>query len=423
MSQGRVTKRFVHKKQKVGEDNLKIFHLSDLHIGKQLHYYNLKENQRAILQQIIDKAEEYRPDAILICGDIFDKSVPSAEAYTIFDEFLNKLADVKPQIPVLIIAGNHDNPHRLAYAGEFLEKHGIYVSVLPPQKEEEHIRKVELEDAWGKVNFYLLPFLKPGHVRHLFAEGTVTDYNSAIRELLCRDGIDKEQINQEERNVLLSHQFYVNGKEQPMACDSEQWTAQVGGLDSIEASVAEHFDYVALGHIHGAQKVKSPHIRYCGTPLKYSVSEEKHEKSITLVTLEEKGKEPLIETIPLLPMQEVRTEKGLLADILARATEENCHDFISVTITDEKEPYHPMEQLEEKYDCILELRVDNQRTRSIAELPETGEFQMNPLEVFQSFYQDMHGQSMSEEEEVWLKHILGETDNDSEGEQIEEKQM
>lgn len=389
---------------------MKFFHLSDLHIGKQLHYYNLKENQRAILQQIINRAEEYRPDAILICGDIFDKSVPSAEAYTIFDEFLNKLADIKPQIPVLMIAGNHDNPQRLSYAGAFLEKHGIYVSVLPPQKEEEHIRKVELQDEWGKVNFYLLPFLKPGYVRHLFQEGVVTDYNSAIRELLHRDGIDKEQIPMEERNVLLSHQFYVNGKEQPQVCDSEQWTAQVGGLDSVEASFVEHFDYVALGHIHGAQKVRNSHIRYCGTPLKYSVSEEKHEKSITLVTLEEKGTEPVIEIIPLLPMQEVRTEKGLLSEILERATEENCHDFISVTITDEKEPYHPREQLEEKYDFILELRVDNQRTRAFAELPENEEFQMSPLEVFHSFYQDMRGQTMSEEEEIWLKRILGDTE-------------
>lgn len=389
---------------------MKFFHLSDLHIGKQLHYYNLRENQRAILQQIVNKAEEYRPDAILICGDIFDKSVPSGEAYSIFDEFLNKLADLKPQIPVLIIAGNHDNPQRLSYAGAFLEKHGIHVSVLPPQTEEEHIKTIVLQDQWGKVNFYLLPFLKPGYVRHLFEEGVVTDYNSAIKELLSRDGIDQEQINKEERNVLLSHQFYVNGTDKPEVCDSEQWTAQVGGLDSVEASLVEHFDYVALGHIHGAQKVRNSHIRYCGTPLKYSVSEEKHEKSITLVTLEEKGYEPIIETIPLLPMQEVRTEKGLLSEILERATEENCHDFISVTITDEKEPYHPREQLEEKYDCILELRVDNQRTRAFAELPESEEFHMNPFEVFCSFYQEMRGQTMSAEEELLLNEILGNTD-------------
>lgn len=388
---------------------MKFFHLSDLHIGKQLHYYNLKENQRAILKQIVKKAEEYRPDAILICGDIFDKSVPSGEAYTIFDEFLNDLANLNPKIPVMMIAGNHDNPQRLAYANSFLEKHEIYVSVLPPQQTEEHLKKVEFSDEWGNVNFYLMPFLKPGYVRHLFEEGTITDYNSAIRELLKREGLSKEQLDDNSRNILLSHQFYVNGTQEPEVCDSEQRTFQVGGLENVDVSLVEHFDYVALGHIHGAQQVKSPHIRYCGTPLKYSVSEEFHKKSITMVALGGKGREPEITTIPLTPIQEVRREKGLLSEILARATEGNCHDFISVTITDEKEPYHPKEQLEEKYDYILELRIDNQRTRSMAELSVTEEFEMNPMEVFQTFYQEMRGQTMSPEEMEWLQNVLAET--------------
>jgi len=225
---------------------LKFFHLSDLHIGKQLHYYNLKENQKAILGQIVERAAEYRPDAILICGDIFDKSVPSGEAYTIFDEFLNKLSDLEPQIPVLMIAGNHDNPQRLSYAKAFLEKHKFYMEVFPPAAQEEHIKKVTLTDAWGKVNFYLLPFLKPGYVRHLFEEGEITDYNSAVAKLLVRDGLDAEYIGNDEygkveRHVLLSHQFYVNGSTQPEVCDSEQRMLQVGGLDSVDVSLVEHF--------------------------------------------------------------------------------------------------------------------------------------------------------------------------------------
>lgn len=391
---------------------MRFFHLSDLHIGKQLHYYNLAENQREILKQIVQRAREYRPDAILICGDIFDKSVPSGEAYTIFDEFLNELAGLEPRIPVLMIAGNHDNPQRLSYARAFLERHEFYLSVLPPREEGERLKRVELSDEWGKVNFYLLPFLKPGYVRHLFEEGVITDYNSAIRELLIREGLDGEHINKGERNVLLSHQFYVNGGEEPELCDSEQRGVQVGGLDSVEASLVEQFDYVALGHIHGAQKVKHPYIRYCGTPLKYSVSEEHHEKSITLVTLGEKDMEPVIETIPLVPWQDVRRERGLLSEILDRATEENCHDFISVTITDEKEPYHPMEQLEEKYDSILELRVDNQRTRAFTELPETEGFRLSPTEVFAGFYQEMRGQPMSEEEEAFMQQIFSQSEEE-----------
>lgn len=382
---------------------MKIFHLSDLHIGKQLHYYNLKENQQAILSQIVALAKEHRPDAILICGDIFDRSVPSGDAYTIFDGFLQELAGLTPQIPVLIISGNHDNPQRLSYASAFLEKHQIYLSASAPSHPEEHLRKVVLKDVHGEVNFYLLPFLKPGYVRHLFEEGAVTDYETAVREVLGREGIDFRR-----RNVLLSHQFYTNQGQAPQCCDSEQAVLTVGGLDNVDASVVEQFDYVALGHIHGAQMVKSPHIRYCGTPLKYSVSEEFHKKAITMAELGAKGQEIKITSIPLRPIQEVRRERGLLKEVLGRATRENCHDFISVTLTDEKEPYRPKEQLEEVYDSILELRVDNTRTRRMLEAEGEGSVLLHPMEAFREFYQEMQGQPMGSEEEGIIASILEE---------------
>lgn len=380
---------------------MKIFHLSDLHIGKQLHYYNLKENQQAILHQIVERAQEYAPDAILICGDIFDKSVPSAEAYTLFDEFLNELSEYVPQTSVLMIAGNHDNAQRLNYASSFLEKHHIYVAVLPPQQENEHLKKIELQDEWGTVNFYLLPFLKPGYVRHLFEEGVVIDYESAVREILAREKIDDTQ-----RNVLLSHQFYTNGGTKPELCESETAVLSIGGLDNIDVSVIERFDYAALGHIHGAQMVKSPHIRYCGTPLKYSVSEEHHKKSITMVTLGKKGEEPVIETIPLIPIQEVRREKGTLKEILQKAIPENCHDFVSITMTDEKEPYNAKEQLEEVYDHILELRIENSRTRELMEGKDELDIRLQPMEIFRSFYEEMNQQTMSLEEERLVSKII-----------------
>ena len=189
---------------------MKIFHISDLHIGKQLHYYSLNEEQRYILSRIVDKAEEYRPDVILIAGDIYDKSVPSGEAYEIFDEFLNNLADIQPSIPVLIIAGNHDNAKRLKYAGAFLEKQNIYISVLPPQEKNEFLKKVILKDEYGEVNFYLLPFTKPGYVKHLFGDGEIQDYSSALKAL-----IEREQIDWSKRNVLLAHQFFVSGGQEP----------------------------------------------------------------------------------------------------------------------------------------------------------------------------------------------------------------
>jgi exonuclease SbcD len=338
---------------------MKFFHISDLHIGKQLHFYNLRDNQIEILNQIVAKAKEYHPDAILIAGDIYDKSVPSAEAYTIFDQFLNNLSDITPSIPVLIIAGNHDSAERLSYASAFLERHNIYISVLPPQTEEEYLKKVVLKDAYGEVNFYLLPFTKPGYVRHLFEEGSITGYDKAISAL-----IEREQIDYSGRNVLLSHQFYVSGDKLPQICDSEQVYLSVGGIDSIDIAAVSQFDYVALGHLHGPQQIGEKKIRYSGTPLKYSVSEEKHRKSITLVTLGEKSEEISIEQLPLTAIQEVRREKGTLSEIISRTTPENCHDFISITLTDETDLYKPKEQLEEYYDFILEVKIENSRTKA-----------------------------------------------------------
>lgn len=382
---------------------MKIFHLSDLHIGRQLYNYSLRDNQQAVLSQIVKQAGLHRPDVILICGDIFDRSVPSGEAYTIFDRFLQELSELSPQIPVLVIAGNHDNAQRLNYASSFLEKHRIYVSVMAPTRPEEHLKKIVLEDDWGEVNFYLLPFLKPGYVRHLFEEGTVTDYESAVREILLR-----EEIDYSKRNVLLSHQFYTGTGQETQTCDSEQSVLMVGGLDNIDVSVVEKFDYAALGHIHGPQKVKFPHIRYCGTPLKYSVSEEHHKKSITMAALGQKGEEIRIETIPLEPVYDVRRERGLLQEIIRRATQENRRDFVSVTLTDEKEPYHPREQLEEVYEHLLEINIDNTRTRNLLEIQEESCSFLSPMEAFRGFYQEMQGQPLGEEEERLIGEVLEE---------------
>lgn len=380
---------------------MKIFHLSDLHIGKQLHNYSLKVNQEDILKKIVKKAEELRPDVIVIAGDIYDKSVPSAEAYTIFDDFLNQLSDLRPAIPVLIIAGNHDSAERLRYASGFLKKHHIFISVLPPASKEEYLQKITLNDNYGEVDFYLLPFLKPGYVRHLFEEGIVTSYETAVQAVIERENIDYSR-----RNILVAHQFFVNGGQEIELSDSEQTSFSVGGIDSVDVSIIDSFDYAALGHIHKAQSVSKPWIRYCGTPLKYSVSEENQEKSITMVTISEKGKEPVVETIPLTPILDVRKEKGLLIDIINRADANNCHDYVSVTITDEIDPYRPKDQLEEVYDNILEILVDNKRTQ--ARLNEVnGETTiLSPLAAFEEFFKEMQRSAMSQKEEEIMQEIV-----------------
>lgn len=443
---------------------MKFFHLSDLHIGKYLNGYSLKENQESILSQIVCLARRERPDAIAICGDIYDKSAPSGEAYGIFDRFLQELSEIRPQIPVLIIAGNHDSPERLAYASSFLEKHRIHISVFPPQSREEYLKKITLEDEYGPVVFYLLPFLKPGYVRPLFGEGAIDGYESAVREVLNRERIDPSI-----RNVILSHQFYAGSKDGPETCESETAVIVAGGLDRVDASVLYGFDYAALGHLHGAQSCGRKSVRYCGSPCKYSVSEERHRKAVTVVTLGEKGEEPKVEFLPLYAPRDVRRVRGTLEEVLSAAGADEhgsaaspvgllppdaapplvqssdvpslydgispsaaaltpspddqtagqsngsdsgrfvCHDYVSVTITQEDEPYRIRELLEERYDHLLELRFDNERTRRRLR-EEGGEMSLlQPLEAFRQFFEAVRREPLSEAQERIMERLIQET--------------
>ena len=407
---------------------MKLFHLSDLHIGKLLCGYSLRENQEAVLSQIAGYAKAEHPDAILICGDIYDKSAPSGEAYVMFDRFLEALSEIRPRIPVLIIAGNHDSPERLSYASSFLERHSIYLSVFPPVSKDEFLKKIELADEYGPVDFYLLPFLKPGYLRPLLPDGSALSYEEAVRFLLSREKIDPKR-----RNVILSHQFYTAGQSEPETCDSEAAVAMAGGLDKIDVSVLDAFDYAALGHLHGSQRVGRESARYCGTPYKYSVSEERHHKAVTVVELGEKGEEPRLYFLPLSGLQDVRRLRGTLEEVLGAAESAApsasagqpaasggqpsvpsassgvCHDFVSVTITDEQEPYRIRERLEERYDHLLELRVDNARTRArLAESGTENDPAPEPMEAFRQFYETVNHTPLPEEGERIMKGLVRE---------------
>ena len=380
---------------------MKFFHLSDLHIGKQLHRYNLKEDQQVILKEVITYAKELRPDAIVIAGDIYDKSVPSAEAVNVFDEFLTDLSEITPEIPILIISGNHDSPDRLTYASEILKRHHIYLAGNVPERPEEHIEKVTLHDAYGEVNFYLLPFMKPAYVKNIFVDGTPETYSDAVKEIIKREKIDYK----DKRNVLVSHQFYVGEKaESPETCDSEVFS--VGGIDNVDIGSVKEFDYVALGHLHGAQCIGKPEIRYCGTLLKYSVSESTQNKSLTVVTLKAKGEKPEIENYPLHPLRDVRKKKGTLDEIIKEAQETEKDDYISITLTDEIDPYKPKEQLERIFSHILEIRVDNQRTRTKLKEMDEELVMKDPFTSFAEFYKEMQGREMNGEEETIMKEIF-----------------
>ena len=380
---------------------MKFFHLSDLHIGKQLHRYNLKEDQQVILKEVITYAKELRPDAIVIAGDIYDKSVPSAEAVNVFDEFLTDLSEITPEIPILIISGNHDSPDRLKYASEILKRHHIYLAGNVPERPEEHIEKVTLHDAYGEVDFYLLPFMKPAYVKNIFVDGTPETYSDAVKEIIKREKIDYK----DKRNVLVSHQFYVGEKaESPETCDSEVFS--VGGIDNVDIGSVKEFDYVALGHLHGAQCIGKPEIRYCGTLLKYSVSESTQNKSLTVVTLKAKGEKPEIENYPLHPLRDVRKKKGTLEEIIKEDQETEKDDYISITLTDEIDPYKPKEQLERIFSHILEIRVDNQRTRTKLKEMDEELVMKDPFTSFAEFYKEMQGREMNGEEETIMKEIF-----------------
>lgn len=378
---------------------MKFFHLSDLHFGRQLHGYDLYEEQHGFIMQLARYLEEEKPDAVLVSGDIYDKAVPAGQAVTLLDEFLTSLNNV----PAFIIAGNHDSAERLKYGRSFLEKHNIYISVLPPQNEEERLKKIVLKDEYGNVCFYMLPFLKPGMVRH-FMPGEAAEGEEAIIKALLK----KEEIDQTARNIILSHQFYKNGNNMPERCDSEQKTVSVGGTDAVDISVLQDFDYAALGHIHSTQPVGEEKYRYCGTPLKYSISEAGQEKSITVVSMGTKEDGINIKTLPVKAVHNVLKLRGHLKDIIALASEENRQDYISITLTDDDIPEMVKDQLEAYFDNILEIIADNTRTRQILSEDVADFKELSPYEAFEAFFKETAGREMDGQESLLIQEIIEE---------------
>ena len=305
------------------------------------------DDQAFILQQILGIIDEAQPDAVLIAGDVYDKSVPSAEAVTLFDDFLVKLS--KRKLPVLVISGNHDSPERLSFGSRLLDASGIHISPVY----NGVIRPIVLHDAYGPVSFWVLPFLKPAHVKRFFPEGDIESYTDA-----CRAAVSHMDIDRSARNILLTHQFVTGAQ----TCESEELS--VGGTDNVDASIFDCFDYVALGHIHNPQNIGSNRIRYCGTPLKYSFSEAAHQKSVTLVTLGEKG-ELHLELYPLRPKHDLRETRGSFAEVTDRTfyTNTPTDDYLHVILTDEDDVPEAVGKLRLIYPNLMKLSYDNTRTR------------------------------------------------------------
>lgn len=378
---------------------MKLMHLSDLHLGKRLNEFSLLEDQSFILQQLVELVRSEQPDCVLLAGDIYDKPVPPAEAVTLFDDFLNKLAQLTT---VCVTSGNHDSAERLAFGAQLMREGGVHFCGLYTGEPQ----CVTLQDAYGSVHIYLLPFLKPAHVRHCLPPTEVeqvTTYHEALR---C--AVERLHINAAERNVLVAHQFVTGAQ----TAGSE--AVNVGGVDNIGAEVFAAFDYTALGHIHRAQNVGSERVRYSGTPLKYSFAEWQQEKSVTLVELGEKGRVS-VTALPLAPLRDLRKLRGSYEELMSRDFYDELpkdsdgllRDFYHLTLTDEEDVPDAVQKLRSVYKNLLQLEYDNKRTRTDNAIEGAERVvEKSPLELMEEFYQLQNNQALSEKQRAYLQGLL-----------------
>lgn len=370
---------------------MKFIHLSDLHLGKRVNEISMTDDQSYILTQILNIIDAEQPDAVVIAGDVYDKSVPPAEAVTLFDGFLCRLAERK--LPVLIISGNHDSPERLAFGGRLMEGAGIHLSPVYDGK----VEPVTLSDSRGDVHFWLLPFVKPAHVKRYFPDAGIESYTDALRTAVENMGVDFTG-----RNVLVTHQFVTGA----VTCESEE--ISVGGSDNVDISVFDGFDYVALGHLHGPQNIGSNRVRYCGTPLKYSFSEAGHHKSVTVVELGEKGSLHL-QTIPLNPRHDLREIRGTFAELTGKSFYQDTavEDYLHITLTDEEDVPEAVGQLRVIYPNLMKLSYDNTRTRTNRVIDAAEDVKRkSPLELFEELYEIQNNQPMSEVQRAFARELI-----------------
>ena len=374
---------------------MKLIHLSDLHLGKRVNEFSMLEDQQYILTEILQIIDREAPDAVLIAGDVYDKSVPSTEAVGLLDEFLVDLS--RRELQVFVISGNHDSPERMAFGGRLMERSGVHLAPVYDGK----VRPFALSDEYGLVKVYLLPFVKPSHVRRCFPDREIASYTDALSV-----AIEAMEVDEAERNVLVTHQFVTGAAR----CDSEE--ISVGGTDNVDAAVFAPFDYVALGHIHGPQQVGRETVRYCGTPLKYSFSEAGQQKSVTVVELGEKGS-VAVRMVPLTPLRDLAELRGTYQELTFRGFYEGTsyqRDYVHITLTDEEDIPDAVSKLRIIYPNLMKLDYDNKRTRAGILLEGAEDAQRrSPLELLEEFYEKQNGQPMGQEQRsfarAWMERI------------------
>lgn len=371
---------------------MKFLHLADLHLGKRVNGFSMLEDQAHILRQILAILDDEQPDGVLIAGDVYDKSVPSVEAVGLLDGFLTELR--ARGVPVLLISGNHDSPERLAFGGRVMDSCGIHISPVY----DGALAPVTLQDAFGPVHVWLLPFVKPAHVRRWFPDADIESYTDAMAEAVAHMDIDTAA-----RNVLVTHQFVTGGTRS----GSEELS--VGGTDNVDSGVFAPFDYVALGHLHGAQHIGRETIRYAGSPLKYSFSEARQHKSVTVVTLGEKG-DVQVRTVALTPLRELREIRGSYDELTARSFYEHTtyrSDYLHLILTDEQDVFDAMSRLRTIYPYLMTLDYDNARTRAAGGMSVPAETERRtPLELFEALYKRQNHQPMSEVQREYIAQLM-----------------
>lgn len=369
---------------------MKLLHLSDLHIGRRLGTFSFIDDQRFILDRIIDIVKENTPDGVMIAGDIYDRSVPSEEAVALFDDFLCKLSEVCGA--VFIISGNHDSAERLSFGERLVRKNGVYISPVFDGK----ISPVTLKDRYGEVDIYMLPFVKPVYVKQFYPDSEIKNYTDAVETVIENAAPDRSR-----RNVMIAHQF-VTGAEEG---GSEE--RAVGGLENVDAAVFEPFDYTALGHIHRSQNV-GKNIRYCGSPLKYSFAEVKHEKTVTMVELKEKGSVEVTE-LPLAPMRDMIELKGCYDEIMS--AEPSCYadKYLRVILTDTGCVYNAFNSLLERFPHLMKMEYENLYAPDEDDGDALTDDEINdPVSLFESFYLKRTGESMNDEQLSYIAKLAEE---------------
>lgn len=370
---------------------MKIFHLSDLHLGKRVNGFSMLENQEDILVKILAAIDEEQPQAVFIAGDVYDKSLPPAEAVTLFSDFLVKLAARKLQ--VFIISGNHDSAERLSFASPLIDLSGIHFAPVYTGD----VKPFVLTDEYGPLNVYMLPFVKPLHVRTIFGDDTITTYTAALSL-----AVEKMNVDTSQRNVLIAHQFVTGAA----TCDSEE--ISVGGTENVDVSVFDDFDYVALGHIHGPQNVGRDTVRYCGTPLKYSFSEAGHKKSITVAEFGEKSTVD-VRTIPLIPRYDMRELTGTYNEITLKENYEgtNTSDYVHITLTDEEDIPGVVDKLRHIYENLMRVDYDNTRTRTSRTIQEIQDIEKkSEIDLFAELFESQNNMPLSDEQRTLVTELF-----------------